>query len=144
MIQTRQSDRKMYGRFSHCAWSCCMTKSFAERTTSCFCARYRLNTYFHVSWHCIAQLRIYAHVDSVALALLRKFFTRVVSSVDCWSLCPSLSNVRRPLHTGFFARVSHRNSRMQQFQRKPHIFRPLSDAEYVVLSVERLIAREVR
>ena len=33
---------------------------------------------------------------------------------------------------------------MQQFQRKPHIFRPLSNAEYMVLFVERFIAREVR
>ena len=39
---------------------------------------------------------------------------------------------------GFFARVS-RNSRTQQIT--SHIFRPLSDAEYVVLFVE---AREVR
>ena len=50
------------------------------------------------------------------------------------------------LHIGFFARVSHRNSRTQQFQRKPHICFDLLPTLniYLVSFVERLMAREVR
>ena len=77
MIQNtpkRQEDVwQVSARKTQGAWLCCMTKSFAERTTSCFCTRYRLTTYFHVSWHCIVQLRVYAHIDSVARATAGSF-----------------------------------------------------------------------